>query len=109
MAESFVVHPSILPKFGQTFSLLDVVGLGGFVATAKQNDYDLSALHVINPVPRPVVDPHFGQAVAYRFHVTRIARSQAVNPSRYLGDGRRSLSRENQASNVLLLINSTMR
>jgi len=53
--------------------------MAGLVAAAEQNDQQVSALHVIDPVSGSIVDTKFADALADRLAVARIAERQAAD------------------------------
>jgi hypothetical protein len=58
----------------------NVPGLTTLVAAAEQDDEKTSALHVINPISRAIMNSKFAHAVADRPHVAGIAKCQATDP-----------------------------
>ena len=60
----------ILPIFTRPF---DVSGLGSFFASQKQQDNLLSSDSIVDPVPRPKIDPNFPYSIAAEFVVAEVA------------------------------------
>ena len=56
-----------------------VLLLGGLVAATQQDDEGATLLRVIEPVARPIADPHFAHAFADTFHITGISMAQPPN------------------------------
>jgi hypothetical protein len=61
--------------FGDAVCGLDVVGLGGLVPAAEQQDQLLAFLEVVHPVARAVVDADLGDSGADRSYVSRVPGS----------------------------------
>jgi hypothetical protein len=65
----------------------DVISLSALVAAAKQNDQEVPALYVIDPVSGAIMDTKLADALANRLYVARIAERQAAHPTGDLRPG----------------------
>ena len=74
---------SSLFRFGplgrQGLRSLDVIHLRAFVAAAQQDDQQLSALNVINPVPWAKINLHFDHASANASRLAGVSLLQPLN------------------------------
>jgi hypothetical protein len=61
--------------------------LSAFVTPAKQDDEFASALIEIDAIARPMIDPHFREASACMFHISKIAIASSSNPVDDFGRG----------------------
>ncbi len=76
-------HSLCLKSFVDFFSAFDVSGLGGFIASTKQDD-DLSILlREVEPIALTDKDTHLTDIIANRFYVTQITR---LNTNQTHGD-----------------------
>jgi hypothetical protein len=57
---------------GQFESASDIGTLRALVAAAKQDDQNVAALAIVDPISGAVIDPHFGDAFADRLTVAEI-------------------------------------
>ena len=59
---------------------LDIVLLRGRVAATQQQHHTITLLRVMDPVARAVGQAEFEDSLADRFHITRVAVGEAVDP-----------------------------
>jgi hypothetical protein len=88
--------------------LFDILSLCALVASAQQ-DYDLrSAEQIVDPVARPVSDPHFHDTLADASGVPGISLSQRRMRATMRATALASLRRHSQAENSFVWRTSTM-
>ena len=67
----------LLQILRQLYCRHDVLSLGPLTSRGKQDDQFKALLNEIDPIPRSVIETHFRNAFADRFHITRISVTQA--------------------------------
>ncbi|TKS62294.1 MAG: hypothetical protein EWM73_02613 [Nitrospira sp.] len=73
-------HQALLPIACEPQGSFDVSGLRAFITASQQNHHLTSALYVIHTVAWPVIDSHFGDALAHWPHIPRVSFRQALDP-----------------------------
>jgi len=96
------------PLLGDAVCGLDVVGLGGLVPAAQQQDQSLAFLEVVHPVAGAVVDADFADSGADRLDVSGVPGRQSGEADEDMGRGVCLSVFVNHRSNVVDLTTSTM-
>jgi hypothetical protein len=53
--------------------------LSTLVSSCEQNEHFTSNFFEVHPVTGTIVDPHFGNSLAYRLDVSRVSGSEPLN------------------------------
>ena len=70
-----------MPPFQcQALGASNVPPLAGLVATAQQHNYVCAPPNEVEPVSRPVMNPHLEDAIAYRVYIAEMSRSGSYQP-----------------------------
>ena len=71
---------------GDSFGKSDVALLAVFVAATEQNDNSSSLAHKVEAIAWPVVNAHFGYAIAYGLDIAEVAHSDVPQTGLDTGD-----------------------
>ena len=72
----------MLQFLGHRVSLCDIRSLAALIASAKQQNYDLTELYEIDAISRPVRNPKFAHPMAHRLHISSITEGESLNAHR---------------------------
>jgi hypothetical protein len=75
---------SFCQQAGQNLGPLDVFVLRALVSAAEQNNHNLAALDVIDPLARPKVDLHFNDTGANAARISWVSVLKPVDPRQNL-------------------------
>ncbi|HEY9440233.1 MAG TPA: hypothetical protein VIS29_16640 [Streptomyces sp.] len=76
------------PLAGDPMGGLDVLGLGGLVPAAQQQDEQITVAQEVDAVSKAVVDAQLGDPVPDGFEVARVAGDESVDPDQHSRCGR---------------------
>jgi hypothetical protein len=82
--------------------------LSTLVSSCEQNEHFTSNFFEVHPITGPIVDPQFGNALAYRLDISRVSSSEPLNSNLDLARARTSRKLSSQlAKSSVLRISST--